>query len=967
MERIRRTERFGTKELKEAKELLKMANAAELATQGTDAHEQASADAAYHAKHVAEIKSKLDGITVLNDGNPMEIGATEGCFFTLSPSTAKKHRAYYTDKPVPLTKWEKKMPGVVVGQNRGMLFSSKRNIKGEYIIPENDEMNLIVVDEKSEKIIPIDTDDVKIAWVGNGEHFVKEVGYDGGGQQWFLTKDGKLATDLYFKTGVGYYGLKGVVGPGLATDVGCEVVDHWGIVRRITIGNTLLINSSMIKGLNAYSSLEELKAHAKEWGLDKLMAQWQSGDHMPTGRRPMGTQPNATNIELTFDEITEMLKPEALRIWANKFESIAWMQQANINTTRGRAFAARPGLIENELVMTSIDQQSGNKARKLAQGKFMAKGAYLKLFPDKLAYSLMYIHGMSRNEAAKKAAATGLHGEVRVNPSFAGRYYFIDENGEKQVAYKEETFRDAKGRYIEAALVRYPHGAPSETIIQKLYLDDTVPADVIIMPLPVANDDMTIPAKDLLCLRLQGADFDGDAVTAYIEKIWLEAQRRNEGKPYMVIPVNTESTEKDKTPVTDENFELFCQMKADSLSNQVGLIATHLKYLVSQMATSLRLNDEDAKIVIKSIVDAAIAMGNDIDEFKHGKATLEMALYQLEMWDNEVIYLKSPYFNRYAMKYKSEEDFNKAVFNKNGSEKLPGTGTLDMFAVAAEKLMAKAGIPFVPEKAKASDGKDRWYYTVHPVGWKAKNPDLFIGKGEGHTYAALPAELESVYGLEHGTLLSAKDLLMTLYRNHSADLKDLDFGADKDTMIKQLSKIDAKYTLAKVAIVAWTKAMKKAKDGVDLTAEEAMKVFATLIVQHTKNARSPLEVLTETGVCKRNDGTVYEKTVFSAQSKLNFFLDTCGDGLLFAGTEKPDFPQVSENVIDAVQAKMPDLDKAMEIARKEMKRIDDLVSRLSDGIAVIEEEIEEFSGFYVSDDTLPDEIPDFPDDIPEEF
>ena len=877
--------------------------------------------------------NKLNNVTVLNEGNPMKVGTVEnGFIFTMSPSTAKKHSAYYTDKPVSLTEWEKKLPGVVVFQNRGMLFSSCRKVKGSYVIPTLDELNLIIIDEKSQKLFPVDSDDAKIAWVGKGEHSVKEVGYDGAGQHWFATSDGALAVNLWFKTAGGLYGLKGVVQPGLATDIGVEIVDHWGVVRRITLGNTLLINSSMIKGLGAYSSLEELKAHSAEWGLDKLQAQWQSGDHKPTGKRPMGTQPIGTNLELTLDEIIELFTPEARRIWATKFEQIAWMLAANINTARGRAFAARPNLIYNSIIMHELDQRAGTNARKLAQGKFQAKGAYLKLFPDKLAYSLMYIHGLSRNEAAKQAAATGLHGKVRVNPAFAGRYYVTDENGNKTVAYKEKTFVDSNGRYIEASLVRYPHGAPSETIIIKLYLDETVPVDVICMPLPVANDDGTIPAKDLLCLRLQGADFDGDSVTAYIEPVWLEAQRRNDGKPYMVIPVNTESTEKDKTIVTDESLEQFCQMKADSLSNQVGLIATHLKYLVSQMADTLRLNNEDATVVIQSIVDAAIAMGNDIDEFKHGKAELAMALYQLELWDGKTEWLRSPYFNRYAMKYKSKEAFDKAVYNKDGSEKTPGTGSLDLCAVAAEKLMAKAGIPFKPEVAKASDGKDRWFYTVHPVQWKAKETELHITKGEGQLAIALPAELERVYGVEPGTVFSAKDLLAMLYRDHSANCTAL-MGSDDDRTryFKNLMKMNERYGLAKLTIIVWTQMMKKAKEGIELTAEEALKVFTTLMVMHPKTARSALGVWTEVGVFERADGTTYEKTLFDAQRKFDFFLDLCGDGLFLLGQEAPSFPEVSEKVLAATKATAPDMAKAEKKIREELELLNKLVATFKTG------------------------------------
>ena len=58
--------------------------------------------------------SKLEGIKILNDGNPMDVNSEEGFLFTVSPSTAKKGTGYRTDKPVSLTQYELKMPGVVV-------------------------------------------------------------------------------------------------------------------------------------------------------------------------------------------------------------------------------------------------------------------------------------------------------------------------------------------------------------------------------------------------------------------------------------------------------------------------------------------------------------------------------------------------------------------------------------------------------------------------------------------------------------------------------------------------------------------------------------------------------------------------------------------------------------------------------------------------------------------------------------
>ena len=882
--------------------------------------------------------NKMNGIEILNDGNPMTIGEAEGYLFTVSPSTAKKHRAYYSDKPVALTKYELKMPGVVVAQNRGMLFSSSRPVAGNYIIPELNQINLIVVDEISRKLKPINDENV-IAWKGNGEHTVKDVIADGQGQHWFCDADGRFADKLWLKLAKLGYGLKGMLQPGLASDVGVDVIDHWGVVRRITMGNTLLINSSLVKGLGAYDSLEDLIAHGEEWGLTTLLKQWQSGDHKPAKRRIMGTQPNATNMALTIDEITNFLKPEARGIWATKFEKVAWMKAANIHTSRGRALAARPSMMNKDLVMNQIDTKAGNTFLRLAQGKFMAKGEYLKMYMDKLVYSLVYVHGMDPNEAAKKAAKTGLHGEIRVNPAFAGRKT-RKEDGKTITEYTEETFVNNKGRYIEVALVRYPHGAPSETIIVKAYLDMTVPEDVIIFPAPVANDDGTIPVSKLYAMRLQGADFDGDAVTAFKERAWIEAQKRNAGKSYMVIPVNTEGTEKDKTQVTDETWTIFCEQKVDSLSNRVGLIATSLKYFFSQCSDLIR-DGFDTETIVRTIVDHACAMGDDIDEFKHGKAQNELATFVVEWMDKQEI-LSSPYFNRYAKKYRTEEDFKKAVYKKNGAEKTPGHGVLDMYAVAIENLMAKCDLPIVPEVAKASDGNDRWFFTVHPVQWEAKAVELHIAEhGEGQLSTALPTELEEVYGVEHGTLFSAKALFQMLYRDHAATCKDLiGAGDDSDRKIKALIKINERFALAKIAIIAWTKAMKMAKEGVEITAEEALKIFTTLLVMHNKSGRSVIETLTLPGQVKHSDGTVYEKTIYHAQRWFNYFLDLCGDGLLLIGTETPDFPEVSEKVIACAQAKAPDLEEAKKLALKEVELIDELVGMLNYGIDAVIDEID---------------------------
>ena len=881
--------------------------------------------------------TKLENVNILNDGNPMELGTCEnGHLFTVSPSTAKKNRGYYTDRVVGLTKYELRMPGVVIAQNRGMIFSSCRKIVGDYVIPELKDMNLIIVDEVSRKLHPIDDDDNKIAWKGAGEHVIKDVIADGQGQHWFCHTNGSMADDLWMKiAGLGY-GLKGMIQPGLASDVNSKVTDHWGVERTITMGNTMLINSSVVKGLGAYDSLEDLVAHGEEWGLTKMMKQWQSGDHKPQNKRIMGTQPNATNLQQEKSEIMSLLRPEALKIWAMRFQKVAWMENANINTARGRALAARPNLMYKDLVMHQIDTKAGNNFLRLAQGKFMAEARYLKMYMDKLVYSLVYVHGMDPNEAAKKAAQTGLHGEIRVNPSFAGLYY---EDGAPK--YRKEVGMDNKGLFIVIVLVRYPHGAASETIIVKAYLDATVPEDVIIFPAPVADDEGNVPVATLYAFRLQGADFDGDAVTAFTERIWIESQKRNTGKSYMIIPVNTEGTEKDKTLVTDETWESFCMQKVASLTNQVGLIATSLKYFMSQEADRIREEDQyDIGIIQQMIVDHACAMGDDIDEFKHGKANNTLVPFMVSWLDKEE-YLTKPYFTRYAKKYRSEDDFNKAVFNKDGSERTPGTGSLDMYAVVMEQLMAKSGLPIVSEVAQASDGTNRWFKTVHPVTWQAKDVDLYISEhGEGQSSVALPEELEKVYGIEHGTKFSAKDLFQLLYRDHSATCKDLLSIDGDDRNVKTLIKINERYALAKIAVVAWTKKMEQIR-GREINAEEAMKIFTTLMTQHTESNRSIIDMLTRYGSFKKADKSTYEKTIFMAQRCFNYFLDLCGDGLLLIGTEKPDFPEVSEKVLSETTAKEPDLEKAKELALKEIELIDNLVNKLSLGIDAVLEEVDD--------------------------
>ena len=886
----------------------------------------------------------LSKIELLNEGNPLPLNEAKGYLFTVSPSTAKKSRGYYTKEQVKLTEYEKKMPGVVIGQNRGMIFSSCRPVVGKHIIPELGDINFIIVNEVSRKLFPIDDAENKIAWIGKGEHAIKDVIGDGQGQHFFCTNDGHLATDLWLKPAEFGYGVKGMLGPGLATDIGVKVIDIWGVERTITLGNTLVLNTSLVKGVGAYDSLEDFIAHGEQWGLTTLMKQWQSGDHKPEMKRIIGTQPNSTNLTLTRQEIEELLKPESRKIWTKKFEKIAWMANANIKTTRGRAFAARPELIYKDVVMNQIDVQASTNFLRIAKGQVKVEAQYLKMFQDKLVWSLVYIHGMDPNEAAKKAAETGLHGEIRVNPAFAGHTIVKDENSKTHVEYKKETFLDNKGRYIETALVRYPHGAPSETIIVKAYLDSTVPVDVVIFPAPVANDDGTISVKTLYAFRLQGADYDGDAVTAFTNKIWLEAQKRNIGKPYMIIPINTESTEKDKTLVTDETWEAFCQMKVMSLSNQVGLIATSLKYFLSQKADMIR-SGKDVQIVTDMITSHACAMGDDIDEFKHGKSKNTLRPFVIpgvNGLDDEVLH--SPYFVRYAKKYKSQEEFDKAVYNKNGSEKKPGTGILDMYATSAEKLMNMCGLPVKAEVAKVSDGKDRYYFGVHPVQWKAKEIDLFVAEhGEGQLSVALPVELERAYNVPHGTVFSVKKLFQLLYKDHSATCNSLincdQDDPDRDRLIKSVTRINERYVLAKVAIVAWTKAMKFARTGENISAEEAMKLFTTLMTQHTSKARSVIDVMTRTGTFVNADGEKYEKTIFTAARTFNYFLDVCGDGLLLQKEEAPNFPEVSDAIIAAAEVEMPDLEKAKQKALKELALIDRIVETLNiDQISEIVEE-----------------------------
>ena len=892
---------------------------------------------------------KMENVKVLNEGNPMELGTCDtGYLFTVSPSTVKKGTGYYTNSQVVLTKYELKMPGVVIAQNRGMLFSSARKISGDYEIPELSKINVIIVGESSRKLKPVDDGENKISWKGEGEHVVKDVVADGQGQHWFCHKDGRFADDLWLKLAMFGYGLKGMLQPGLASDVGAVVIDYWGVARKITMGNTIVINSSLVKGISAYNSLEELIAHSEQWGLTTLLKQWQSGDHKPAGRRIMGTQPNATNLQQTKEEIVEFLKPEARKIWATQFPEIAYRMAANIRTSRGRAIAARPSLMYNKLVMSQLDSKAGNDFLRLAQGKFMAKGEYLKMYQDKLAYSLVYVHGMDINEAAKKATEIGLHGEIRVNPSFAGMHYKKDEDGNRTLCFSEETGVDEKGRYIETALVRYPHGAPSETIIVKVYLDPTVPKDVIVFPLPVANDDGTIPVGKLYAMRLQGADFDGDAVTAFKERAWIAAQKRNTGKPYMVIPVNTESTEKDKTLVTDQTFADFCKGKYEGLSNRVGLIATSLKYFYSQCAIALQ-EGVDIETIIRVIIDHACAMGDDIDEFKHGKAKNDLVPFEVVWSDGSHGILYGPYFNRYAKKYRSKEDFDKAVYNKKGGEKKPGRGILDTYAVAMEELMRKSNLPIVKEVEKASDGTDRYFMTVHPVQWESRETELHIGDGVGASQTALPAELEKLYGVKAGTLFTAKSLFQLIYRNHAATCKQLMDGQDRDQVIKVLTRINERYALAKITVVAWTKAM-MAKKGVEVDAAEALKLFTTMMVQHPTKSRNIIGTLIETGTFTRADGSPYEKTIFAARRWLNYFLDICGDGLLLIGTETPDFPEVSEKILKVAGKERPDLDKATEYAMRELDLIDKLVAELDNGVEAM---IEDIDSHYVIPD--PDE------------
>ena len=159
-------------------------------------------------------------------------------------------------------------------------------------------------------------------------------------------------------------------------------------------------------------------------------------------------------------------------------------------------------------------------------------------------------------------------------------------------------------------------------------------------------------------------------------------------------------------------------------------------------------------------------------------------------------------------------------------------------------------------------------------------------------------------------------------------MRDIGYGVNDDATVRALARMNAKYVLAKVAVITWTKAMKKAKEGVDLTTEEALKVFTTLMVQHTKKGRSAIEVKTETGVFYREDGTTYEKTIFSAKRCFNYFLDLCGDGLFLLGVNEPNFPKVAESVINATKAKKPDIEKAQRQLYKELACLDTLASKI---------------------------------------
>ena len=162
---------------------------------------------------------------------------------------------------------------------------------------------------------------------------------------------------------------------------------------------------------------------------------------------------------------------------------------------------------------------------------------------------------------------------------------------------------------------------------------------------------------------------------------------------------------------------------------------------------------------------------------------------------------------------------------------------------------------------------------------------------------------------------------------------------DTDALVNAISRINERYTLAKVTIISWAKAMAKSKDGKDITAEEALVLFTTLMTQHLKNTRSVIDVLTEVGQFSRNDGTTYEKSTFNALRALNYFLDLCGDGLLLTKVEEPKFPEVSESVMAVAGLKAPHVEKAKENARKELDIIEKLVALLPAGIEEVQEEL----------------------------
>jgi hypothetical protein len=165
--------------------------------------------------------------------------------------------------------------------------------------------------------------------------------------------------------------------------------------------------------------------------------------------------------------------------------------------------------------------------------------------------------------------------------------------------------------------------------------------------------------------------------------------------------------------------------------------------------------------------------------------------------------------------------------------------------------------------------------------------------------------------------------------------------------------------------------MKLMKDNEEISSLDALKIFTTLMIQHTSKSRSTIDTKTHIGTITLPDGTTYERTAFSAERMYNYFLDLCGDGLFFLNKEAPEFPNVSDDVLNATEAVAPDMEKAEELALKQINNIDKLVNLLPYGIEEIKAAIatkasdtEEAGGWYGPDDYDSDEYYGEEDYIP---